>query len=105
MRENMDYKERLERTKELYPTANADQRYVLECLFPELKETEDEKIRKAIVEFFVLQDDNTTYSFVPKEQILAWLEKQSEQNKIEALRTEYEKGRADVIAEMKSSWS
>lgn len=34
-----------------------------------------------------------------------WLEKQGEQTKIEALRTEYEKGRADTIAEMKSSWS
>ena len=39
-------------------------------------ESEDEKIRKAIVEFFELQDDNTTYSFIPKKDILAWLEKQ-----------------------------
>ena len=34
-----------------------------------------------------------------------WLEKQGEQTKIEALRTEYEKGRADTLSEMKSSWS
>ena len=39
-------------------------------------ENKDEKIRKAIVEFFELQDDNTTYSFIPKKDILAWLEKQ-----------------------------
>ena len=39
-------------------------------------ESEDEKIRKAIVEFFELQDDNTTYSFIPKKNILAWLKKQ-----------------------------
>ena len=44
----------------------------------ELKESEDERIRKAIVEFFESQDDNTTYSFIPKKNILAWLEKQGE---------------------------
>jgi len=114
------------------------------------KESEDEKIRKAIIEFFELQDDNTTYSFVPKKDILAWLgkqgehanfrnkiqvgdkvtrnkdgvlvnlsqlnrvakkdEKQGEQNHIEqnlemveALRAEYEKGRADAFAQMMQS--
>lgn len=46
--------------------------------FPEIRESEDEKIRKAIIEFFELQDDNTTYSLVPKKDILAWLEKQAE---------------------------
>lgn len=51
----------------------------LQPFFPELKEYEDERIRKAIIEFFELQDDNTTYSFIPKKDILAWLEKQGEQ--------------------------
>lgn len=50
----------------------------LQPFFPELKENDDEKIRKAIVEFFEQQDDNTTYSFVPKQSILAWLKKQGE---------------------------
>jgi len=45
--------------------------------FP-IDESEDEKIRKAIIEFFELQDDNTTYSLIPKKDILAWLEKQGE---------------------------
>jgi len=44
-------------------------------------ESKDEKIRKAIVEFFELQDDNTTYSFIPKKDILAWLEKQNHDGK------------------------
>lgn len=48
----MDYKTFnkgcLEEAKRLYKTANADQRYVLEKLFPELAESEDEKIRKEI---------------------------------------------------------
>ena len=47
--------------------------YVVETIFPELKESEDEKIRKAIIEFFELQDDNTTYSFIPKKDILRYL--------------------------------
>ena len=48
----------------------------------EPKESEDEKIRKAIIEFFESQDDNTTYSFVPKRDIFAWLEKKGKQNSI-----------------------
>lgn len=58
-----------------YIPDDAINQYMLD-MFPELKESDDEKIRKAIIEFFELQDDNTTYSFVPKKKILAWLEKQ-----------------------------
>ena len=46
--------------------------------FPELQESEDERIRKAIITFFESEDDNTTYALVPKKDILAWLEKQVE---------------------------
>lgn len=53
---------------------------ILERIFPELKGSEDERIRKAIMEFFELQDDNTTYSFIPKKDILAWLEKQCKEH-------------------------
>ena len=49
---------------------------VAEEIFSMFEESEDERIRKAIIEFFELQDDNTTYSFIPKKDILAWLEKQ-----------------------------
>jgi len=55
----------------------------LNYIFPELKEeNEDEKIRKAIITFFELQDDNTTYCLIPKKDILAWLEKQGKSIKI-----------------------
>lgn len=47
----------------------------IEDIFPELKESEDERIRKAIIDFFKSVADNTTYSLVPKKDILAWLEK------------------------------
>lgn len=36
----MKQEERLKEAQRLYETANADQRYVLESLFPELKESE-----------------------------------------------------------------
>ena len=42
----MTQEEKLKEAKRLYESANADQRYVLESLFPELKESEEEKIRK-----------------------------------------------------------
>lgn len=51
---------------------------IIHNIFPELAESEDERIRKAILQFFESQDDNTTYSFVPKKDILTWLEKQGE---------------------------
>ena len=73
----MDYKEKLEEAKRLYETANADQRYVLESLFPELKESEDERIRKTLIDYF-----NTCagdyYGELKLDSIIAWLEKQGE---------------------------
>ena len=67
-----------------------------EYIFPELKESEDERIRKAIIEFFELQDDNTTYSFIPKKDIITWLEKQDKhlENYDEA-----EKEKADFVGD------
>ena len=74
----MTTKEKFEEAKRLYETANADQRYVLESLFPELKESEDEKIRKALIKFFTLSDDNADYQCcgVHYKDIVAWLERQ-----------------------------
>ena len=83
-------------------------------MFPELEESEDEKIRKHLFEFFKKRKDDgdtdETWYGISYDRILAWLEKQGEQstdNDIkEALHTEYEKGRADAMAEVqKSAWS
>ena len=70
----MDYKEKLEEAKRLYETANADQKYVLETLFPELKENKDERIRKEIIKYI----KTGTYH----KDWLTWLEKQGEQKPI-----------------------
>lgn len=71
----MAQKEKLEEAKRLYQTANADRRYVLESLFPELKESEDERIRKEIYQF--------VYEQRPEKEWIAWLEKQGSQNNTE----------------------
>jgi hypothetical protein len=81
----MNYKEKLEEAKRLYETANADQKYVLESLFPELAESEDERIRKALRERIIRYDPNNEILIkeegISQRQFIAWLEKQGNANK------------------------
>ena len=67
------YDEALERAKKLHDKIDIKE------IFPELNESEDERIKKAIIEFFESEDDDTTYSLVRKKDIIAWLERQGEQ--------------------------
>lgn len=73
----MDILKSFEVAKNIY-FASSDEKILrtLETIFPQLKEQTDERIRKAIIEFFELQDDNTTYSFISKKDILDWLYRQ-----------------------------
>jgi hypothetical protein len=68
---------------------------IMDYIFPELAESEDEKISYL--------KTRKGYTEAIKDPWIAWLEKQGKQKPnegmIEALRTEYEKGRADVIAD------
>ena len=78
----MTQEEKLKEAKRLYETANSDQKYVLETLFPELKKSEDERIRKAIHIYLDWLDGRKDYT--PKgeysiKNMIAWLEKQGEQ--------------------------
>ena len=75
----MATKEKFEEAKRRYETANADQRYVLESLFPELKESEDERIRKGIIRNLEYLADRAE-GFVKDElkERIAWLEKQAQ---------------------------
>lgn len=75
----MTQEEKLAEAKRLYQTANADQKYVLECLFPGLAESEDERIRKEIHIYLDWLDGRKDYA--PKgiysiKDMIAWLEKQ-----------------------------
>ena len=71
----MNNEEKLKEAKRLYQMANFDQRYVLESLFPELKESEDEKIRKTLIEYFNAYPKDY-FGGLKKSYIVAWLEKQ-----------------------------
>lgn len=85
----------------------------LECVFPELCESEDERIRKVIhklllgmrEEIFTSQDD-----IVTKDKALAWLEKQKEPKEYHPLE-DYSRGynagyyHGITDSEQKSAWS
>lgn len=86
------YKEALERAKEIiqdYKKRNLVDilfyaKEDLEGIFPELKESEDEKIRKVLIDYFNRYKEQEecgikTFFGIPTDNILAWLEKQGEQ--------------------------
>lgn len=75
----MIQEDKLKEAQRLYETANADQRYVLERLFPELKESEDERTRQEIVRFIRMEVEDE----IVGNKWLAWLDKQGEQKPIE----------------------
>ena len=77
----MDYKEKLEEAKRLYESANVDQKHVIETLFPELKESEEERIRKALINYLITDEDNgvSKVGQIPIDNVIAWLEKQGKQ--------------------------
>jgi len=83
----MTKEEKFIEAKRLYETANADQKYVLETLFPELAESEDERIRKELIEY--IKDQQSSFISAPDcrdkyeeeennkyNSWIAWLEKQ-----------------------------
>lgn len=81
------YKEVLERAriwqKHLYDTNDRDYADELNYIFPELAESEDEKIRKALIKFLndCIRIDSgyfPKYCEISSEQMIAWLEKQGE---------------------------
>ena len=78
------YKEALERAKALIETNTSDALFHLkdiESIFPDLAESEDERIRKAIIEH--LRQDIELELILSEEEgneWIAWLEKQGEKN-------------------------
>ncbi len=78
------YKEALERAKSYYNDKNCMKhiKSILEYTFPELKESEDEEIRQAMINFFKserIKDGIAVLHFgVNIEKMIAWLEKRCE---------------------------
>ena len=78
------YKEALERMKSWargeHPECFTEARKAAEFVFPELAESEDEKIRKAIIE--LVKQSSHILNPMNQKSMIAWLEKQKEQLKI-----------------------
>ena len=78
------YEEALERARDLMINQNppAFDKHLIEIVFPELKETEDERIRKAIKKALQVRCDGSRIISdepVTLEEAIAWLEKQGKQ--------------------------
>jgi hypothetical protein len=71
------YKEALERAEGLIDFCSDSELKTLEYVFPELKDSEDERIRGAIMHF-ISHTPTVPKGIINKEQMLAWLEKQGE---------------------------
>ena len=74
------YDEALDNAKVVYKAIRKDLKPVIEQIFPELQENEDERIRKAIINIFATHKDYEKFFGVSVEDIIAWLEKQGETN-------------------------
>ena len=78
------YKDALERAKKIHDNRNASnsRKEWIESIFPELAESEDERIRKALVNEFE-HIGNYDWHGIERTKILAWIEKQKEQKPVE----------------------
>lgn len=79
----MDYKEKLRLAKEALESDSYDKE-TIEYIFPELKESEDEKLRKCTISLLKIARDKGFYD-IPKavNNCITWLEKKGEQKPAE----------------------
>lgn len=73
------YKETLGTARYWHSNSKGDIPAVLEEIFPELKESEDERIRGAIMHF-ISHTPTVPKGIINKKQMLAWLEKQGKRD-------------------------
>ena len=83
------YKEALERAREFQKSKDGLCVLTAESIFPELKESEDEKIRKALVGFHKSTID---VDGIKGEEIVAWLEKQGEKKATDKVEPKFHEG-------------
>ena len=103
------YKEALERATDAHKDTDRHLKATIERIFPELRESEDKKIRKDIVAAVETYGD---FAQDRKEEIYAWLEKQGEQKcggdvNDEALQKQlqiwFDKGKCSGIDEVRNN--
>lgn len=70
------YDKALDNAKVIHKTIRKELKPIIEKLFPELKESEDERIRKKLIE--VVKGDMVVGGTKDKQLAIAWLEKQGE---------------------------
>lgn len=74
------YDEALERARKIHNDTEFDyEKGMIEEIFPELKDSEDERIRKKLIEYFNVYPKDY-YGELKKSHIIAWLEKQGERS-------------------------
>jgi hypothetical protein len=94
------YKELAGKIKKAYLYAQTDStKAVLEDIMPELKESEDERIRKNCIHFLELQKTHHAATF-EIEECIAWLEKQGETFTKKDVDDAYLKGISDAKNEL-----
>ena len=77
------YKDALERAKEFQKSKDGLCVLTAESIFPELKESEDEKIRKWLLDTITqIPNDSIEWEVINKADVLAWLEKQGNKSNI-----------------------
>ena len=87
------YKQALKRANKLYEQGTITES--LENIFPELRESEDERIRKTIIRFFKDNYPNETEMYdgsVTVGKALAWLEKQGEKKPADKVEPKFKVG-------------
>lgn len=78
----MEKKEAMEILKDFHDkSALFSVRTALDTILPELKESEDEKIRNTLINFFDGWGDKRWDSGIKYSEVVAWLEKQGEHAK------------------------
>lgn len=94
------YEQALERAKEQSSKYGID-KVILEEVFPELKESKDEKIRKQLLNWFKCCNwnaiDNET---LKRDDIIAWLEKQGENQSVEGTFVNVDDVRDDFMSKV-----
>lgn len=73
-------------------------------IFPELKESEDERVRNKLIEFFKgYSPDEEWWGNITQEDILSWLEKHGEQKSIDEIAKEVCKNKESAVTFLKST--
>ena len=88
----MDYKEKLRLAKDALESGSYDKK-TIEYIFPELAESEDERIRKVLIHIVKGACDKYGIKYqgkeISEEKLLAWLEKQGEQKSADKVKPKF----------------